>query len=281
MPIGAYLRSCLSAVETGFLQLNIFQTGIQNESIIRNEQRSTRLFLALFSISIVIIGLYYSVKQYRQIIQIRSPSIIEYSDLSKKVSLQCPCKNAAVKYEEFIQMKPFYHQLCQSDFVSDGFIDRLYSLYEQNLSRSIPTDVHRIAVFQFQTLRTLCQLAQKTINDSLETFLQNGFVQTHAVAEETLENQIASMRTDFINVKSKTFLRTLKFVQNVTAQSLFMTGASVTSVKPRTQFRMGFFENLPYPGIKYTFQDQSSCTCSSSTANSCMGLATLNSNAVS
>ncbi|CAF1136632.1 unnamed protein product [Adineta steineri] len=281
MPISTYLRSSLAAVETGFLRLNMFQTGIQDESIIRNERRSTRLFLALLSISIVIIGLYYSLRQHRQTISIRSPSITKYYSLSKEVSLQCPCTNAAVKYKEFVEMKPFYQELCRSDFVSNGFIDRLYNLYEQNLNTSIPTDVHRIAVFQFQTLRTLCQLARKTVDDSLETFLQNGFIQTHAVTEEILESQITSMRTDFINVKSKTFLRTLKSIQNVTAQSLFMTGASVTSVKPRTQFRMGFFENVPYPGIKYTFKDESSCTCSSSTANSCMGLATLNNNAVS
>ncbi|CAF1136560.1 unnamed protein product [Adineta steineri] len=280
MPISIYLQSCLAAVETGFLKLNMFQTGIQDESIIRNERRSTRLFLALLSISVVIIGFYYSIIQFRQTIQIRSPSIIEYSNLPKEVSLQCPCTNAAVKYEEFVNMTPFYHELCQSDFVSDQFIDRLYSLYEQTLNTSISTDAHRIAVFQFETLRTLCQLANKTINDSLETFLQNGFVQTHVVAQETLENQIKSLRTDFINVKSKTFLRTLKSIQNVTAQSLFMTGASVTSVKPRTQFRIGFFENLPYPGINYTFKDGSSCTCSSSTANNCMGLATLNNNTV-
>ncbi|CAF1340782.1 unnamed protein product [Adineta steineri] len=280
MPISTYLRPRIAAVETGVVELNLFRTGIQDDAIVRNERRSTRLFLALLSISIVILGLYYSVIGYRKTIIIPSPSISKYSNLSKEVSLQCPCKNASVKYEEFVHMKPFYHELCKSDFVSDRYIRRLYSLYEQTVDSSIPTDVHRIAVFQFQTLRTLCQLAQKTTDDSLKTFLQNGFVQTHTVAEELFENQIASLITDFISSTSKTFMRTLKFIQDVTAQSLFMTGASVTSVKPRTQSRMGFFENLPYPGIKYTFKDGSSCTCSSSTANTCMGLATLNNNAI-
>ncbi|CAF4399354.1 unnamed protein product, partial [Adineta steineri] len=71
------------------------------------------------------------------------------------------------------------------------------------------------------------------------------------------------------------FLRTLHFIQDTTAQSLFMTGASITSVRPVTQYR--FLKDngiVPYPGINYTFTDESSCVCSSSTATTCMGLAT-------
>ncbi|CAF0800094.1 unnamed protein product [Adineta steineri] len=280
MSIITYLLSRLAVVETGLLHLNLFQTGIQDESIIRNERRSTKLFLALLSISLVIIGLYYSIIWYRQTIIIPSPSIIEYSSSSKKVLLQCPCKNAAVKYETFVQMKPLYHELCRSNFVSDRYIHRLYSLYEQNLNTSISTDVHRIAVFQFQTLRTLCELTEKITSDSLEKFLKNEFVQTQIMAEELFENQIASLITDFISSTTKTFMRTLKFIQDVTAQSLFTTGASVTSVIPRSRLPTNLDEILPYSGIKYTFKDGSSCTCSSSTANNCMGLATLNNDTV-
>ncbi|CAF1154090.1 unnamed protein product [Adineta steineri] len=276
MPITTYLLSRLAVVETAFRHLNMFETGIQDESVIRDERRSTKLFLALLSISLVIIGLYYSVIRYRQTISIPSPSIIEYSSSSEKVLLQCSCKNAAVKYDEFVEIKPSYHELCDSDFVSDRYIDRLYSLYEQNLDRSISTDIHRIAVFQFQTLRTLCQLAKKITNDSLAKFLKNEFIQTQVMAKELFENQMASLITDYINRTSKTFVRTLKFIQDVTAQSLFMTGASVTSVIPRAYFEELPLDTFPYPGIKYTFEDESSCTCSSSTANNCMGLATLN-----
>ncbi|CAF1143652.1 unnamed protein product [Adineta steineri] len=280
MPISIYLQSRLAAAETGVLHLNLFQTGIQDESIIRNERRSTRLFLALLSISIVIIGLYYSFIRYRETIIISSPSISKYSNSPKKVLLQCPCTNAAIKYEDFVEMKPFYHELCKSDFVSDEYIHQLYTLYEQKLNISIPTDVHRIAVFQFQTLRALCELTQKITSDSLAKFVKNEFVQTQVMGEELFQNQIDSLITDFINGTSKTFMRTLKFIQDVTAQSLFMTGASVTSVRPRSRLLTNLDEILPYSGIKYTFKDGTSCTCSSSTANNCMGLATLNNDTV-
>jgi hypothetical protein len=165
--------------------------------------------------------------------------------------------------------------LCQSNFISNEFLDQLFILYEQTWNNSISTDFHRIAVFQFQTLRTLCQLTQKTVENSLKTFLQKEFVQSQLVSEEFLQIQIASLFADFIDSAPKTFLKTLTFIQDITAQSLLMTGASLTSVLPRNQFLLlDDGESVPYPGMNYIFADGSSCTCSSSTANSCMGLTT-------
>ena len=59
-----------------------------------------------------------------------------------------------------------------------------------------------------------------------------------------------------------------------------MTGASITSVLPRQKLVNDVNDILPYDGITYTFADGSSCTCSSSTSNSCMGLTTFQNNIV-
>ena len=271
MSIIVHLCSLLTFIKTHLLQLNLFESGIQDGSIIRNERRSTHLYLFMFIISLFIIGLYYSVIPYAHTTIIPSPSFDKYSTLPKEVSLQCPCTKIAVKYDEFVKIEPVYHELCQSSFISDEYIHQLYILYEQTWNKSISTDFHRVAVFQFQTLRTLCQLTQKTIEDHLQTFLQTEFVQTQMISHEELQSQIVSFIADFIDSTPKTFLRTLKFIQNITAQSLFMTGASLTSVLPRRQYLFSSRESVPYIGMIYTFVNGSSCTCSSSTANNCMG----------
>ncbi len=275
MSITVYFCSLLTVIKTHLLELNCFQSGIQDECIIRNERRSTRLYLFIFLLSLFNIGLYYSFIPYTQTILIPFPTFMKYSTLSKEVSLQCPCTKIAVKYDEFVEMKPDYHELCQSDFISDEYIHQLYILYEQIWNRSISTDFHRIATFQFQTLRTLCQLTQKTVKDNLQTFLQKEFVQTQMISTGELEIQIASLIADFIDSTPKTFLRTLKFIQNITAQSLLMTGASLTSVLPRVQYSLVRGVNFPYSGMIYTSANGSSCTCSSSTATNCMVLSTL------
>jgi hypothetical protein len=182
-----------------------------------------------------------------------------------------------VRYEQFVQIKPFYHEFCKSDFISDEYIKQLFILYEQSWNNSIPTDFRRIAVFQFQTLRSLCQLTNETIENKLKTFLQTEFVQPQLISKELLQSQIGSLLTDFVDMTTNTFLRTLKFIQDTTAQNLFMTGASLTSILPRPQH---YGTSMPYSGMNYTLSDGSSCTCSSSTATSCMGLATFNNDIV-
>jgi hypothetical protein len=77
------------------------------------------------------------------------------------------------------------------------------------------------------------------------------------------------------------FLRTLHFAQNTTAQSLLMTGASLTSVLPNNQYEassQGYL--MAFIGMVYTFLDGSTCTCSSSTATTCMGTATFQNDTV-
>ncbi|CAF3563711.1 unnamed protein product, partial [Rotaria sp. Silwood2] len=67
-------------------------------------------------------------------------------------------------------MKPIYHQICSSDFVSSAwisfllgsqFIDYvLYSNYRVNFGT------------QFRLLNTFCESVQETIDDALRGFLQ-------------------------------------------------------------------------------------------------------------
>ncbi|CAF1251650.1 unnamed protein product [Adineta steineri] len=257
------------------LHLNLFNTGSQNETIIQNERRSTRFYLIFLITSMVFFIIYYRVIFYTNTTVIEHPSLAEYSKYIKETLLQCPCSNIAVKYEVFAEIQPDYHELCHSDFISDKWINHLFSLYEHSWNKSDRNDFRRIAVFQFQTLRSLCQVAQETVSKQLQSFKATHFIQSHLVLPEVFRVQIGSFINEFIKGTPKAFLRTLHFIQDTTAQSLFMTGASITSVRPVTQYRFlidgGF---VPYPGINYTFTDESSCVCSSSTATTCMGLAT-------
>jgi len=282
MPIREYLRRIFDFLKSKLLQLNLFYTGVPNETILQNERRSTRLYLVLLITSMAIIITYYSIISYTKIIVIESPSLTEYSNIIEETSLQCPCSNIAVKYELFATIEPNYHELCESDFISDEWINHLFRLYEHSWNKSISTDFRRIAVFQFQTLRSFCQLVKDTINNDLQSFNYTDFVESHVVFPKNFQAQIDSFIKEFIDGTSKTFLRILHCLQDTTAQSLFMTGASITSVRPVTQFRLTLDQGIvPYPGINYTFKDGSSCVCSSSTATPCMGLATFDNNIVS
>jgi hypothetical protein len=230
----------------------------------------------------VITTFYYTIVPHTETIHIESPSFAKYSSLVHQSSLQCPCSKIAVAYEQFIQIEPFYHELCQSDFITDDWINYLFSLYEQSWNNSISSDFRRIAVFQFQTIRSLCQLAKDTNKNNVQSFLQKEFIQSQLILSELFQIQINSFIVEFIDSTAKVFSKTLYFVQNTTAQSLLMTGASLTSVLPYNQ--LGSInlkgEKLPFVGMVYTFSNGYTCTCSSSTATTCMGTATFQNDTV-
>ena len=124
-------------------------------------------------------------------------------------TLQCPCSKIAVSYEQFIQIEPFYHELCQSDFISNDWINHLFSLYEQSWNNSISSDFRRIAVFQFQTIRSLCQLAKETKKNELQSFQKKEFIQSQLVLPELFRVQINSFIAEFINSTPEMFFENI------------------------------------------------------------------------
>jgi hypothetical protein len=283
MPMNATarLRTLVVFIKTYLSQLNLFYTGAQDEQTIRNERRSTRLYLLLFIFSIVILTFYYIIIPDPDTIITGSPPFRKYLTLVHHSSLECPCSKISVEYDQFTQIEPFYHELCQSDFISNDWINHLSTLYEQSWNNSIPSDFRRIALFQFQTIRSLCHLANETIENDLESFKKKVFIQSQLVSSEQFQMQINSFIAEFVNSTPKMFLRTLQFVQNTTAQSLLMTGGPMTSVTPRKNFFSGFeLASFPFTEIEYTFSDGFTCTCSSSNSTSCMGSATFQNDVV-
>jgi hypothetical protein len=283
MPVNILARLCwiIAFLKNYLVQLNLFYSGVEDEQTIKNERRSTRLYLVLLIVSMIISTFYYTIVPYTEIVLKESPSLNEYLTLVHHSSLQCPCSKVGIAYEKFIEIEPFYLEICQSNFISDDWMNHLLSLYEQSRIDSTPTDFRRIAVFQFQTIRSLCQLAKDINKNNIQSFLKKEFIQSQLILPELFQVQIHSFVTEFINSISKTFLRTLHFVQNITAQSLLMTGAPVTSVQPYQQAYTSHLEtNFPFTETVYTFLDDTTCTCSSSTATTCLGIATFQNEAV-
>ncbi|CAF4149719.1 unnamed protein product, partial [Adineta steineri] len=165
------------------------------------------------------------------------------------------------------------HELCQSDLVSDKWINYLFTLYEQNRMNSNPSDFRRTGAFQFQTLSSLCQLAKNSVESNRQSFQSTEFIQIELISEQSFHATINSFIKDFIDMTPKTFIRTLRLIQDITAQNLFMTAASVTSIVPAVDGDL-FSPSTFYVGINYTSSDGFTCGCSGSTATTCMILTT-------
>ena len=266
------MNNTIALVKTELSELNLFKTGSEHVNVVEGERRATRIYLSLLFVSIIILTFYYSIIPFDETITIPSPAWAEYSKLAQQWSLDCPCTKISIKYREFVDVAPVYHELCRSDFISDQWMEKMSLHYDRSWNDSVISDWRRIALFQFQTLRLLCQLSEENVVDGLQLFQDNNYVQSKLATADVFNTQMDSLLNEFIASSSATFGRILQFVQNVSAQSLIMAGGPMTSVIPNNQLGLAFDQaNIPFPGNNYTFSDGTSCTCTGATATTCVG----------
>ena len=97
----------------------------------------------------------------------------------------------SIPYRMFIMMEPLYHQICSSDFVSSIWINFLSERHAQFATLHLEYQINLSTIFI--VLRTLCESAQQTVNEALQTFLQAVFVSSEVVSEQIFESQIHSL----------------------------------------------------------------------------------------
>lgn len=128
-------------------------------------------------------------------ITVPNPSLNTYNDLQNLYSnsLRCPCSTMTIPYQNFISMSPTLHQVCSSDFVDDRWI----SILELSTTFWISIDWRNLAYTQFQLLSNLCQLANKTVNDSVSRFLLQSFVTSTTLTKTDFDTQLNATLNQF------------------------------------------------------------------------------------
>ena len=123
-----------------------------NEYELRNENISTRIFLILWIISIVII-IYTAQVSVTNTIDVKEPSFQQFQLLSSRYSetLHCPWDNVAIPHRISL----------------NNWIDHLRSAADQYFS----SDFSYTGAYIFQTLASFCQLTNETISNALQTFI--------------------------------------------------------------------------------------------------------------
>ena len=109
------------------MELNVFQSisPSTDPKIIHRRRYLTRIYVILLFTALFILILHTAVRQETVSVIIRSPSLSQYQQLFSEypLTLQCPCRHTAMKYQTFItQFEPEYHQICSSIFVSTEWI---------------------------------------------------------------------------------------------------------------------------------------------------------------
>ncbi|CAF4012681.1 unnamed protein product, partial [Adineta steineri] len=213
-----------------------------NESDLRNERISTRLFIIALVSSITILIGYNLLIDITKVSVVNSPDLTQYLDLYSKYpqTLTCPCSNITIKYEEFLEIDYTLHQLCSSAFVTNDWI--AYLAQNRILSIEYADGFLELGTYMFQALKTFCESSNKTISDSLSQFYVNEYTSLTVISKQLFESQSQILMAQFISSTNNTFLSFLQTLRDTTqantpmsavqsAYGIYFEGTDATAIE--------------------------------------------------
>lgn len=207
------------------IELNLF-TSIppsEDENIRRQERFITRIYLILLFISVIIITLFTSITPETIYFTIQSPSLKDFIQLYDQypLTLNCPCSKAAIDKLFISTIEPQYHEVCLSEFILSDWINLQF--IQSSSIKLYTTDIRYQLQFHFQLLSTLCQMANQTIEYSLQSFYQQKFVTSQVLSPQAFQIQINLIIENFKRTVPESFQRTLNLIKTNFEINQFIT----------------------------------------------------------
>lgn len=111
VPFSTRIRNIITNLN--IFPLQSFGTIIDRDRAKRLGRWTTRLYIILFSSSMIIFALYALIRPEIVADTIRNPSINDYQQFLQRSSseIDCPCSIISVPYESFLRLEPSFHQV--------------------------------------------------------------------------------------------------------------------------------------------------------------------------
>ena len=210
------IKTGLQFIKRTLLELNLYKSipSAQDERILRQQRGSTRVYLFLLLTSLAVLTLFTSIRVQPGSVSIKTPSLSKFFQLYDQYSLtlSCPCSQPTVRYDRIISyLKPTYHQICSSKFISPEWIDVQFI---KSPDQTIYThDIRSQSQIHFQLLATLCYTAAQTVEDNLHSFYHTEFVTDQVLGRKSFQVQTDLIVEQFKRVLPESFQRALELIK--------------------------------------------------------------------
>ena len=174
------------------LDLNLFTSGSNDTEILQEERWSTRLYLILMLVSLLVLVSYTALGARIVNETVENPSHTVFEKLQQTYSrtLKCPCSQISIEYQAFFQLKPIFHQICSSAFITDNWILAAYQIRKPYFWA---VDARNFLSAHAQILRMLCVHSQLILDDVWKSKLSAPLVTSDALPLELLEQQVGNL----------------------------------------------------------------------------------------
>jgi len=204
--------------------LNLFPSAppSTNQDELRNQRISTRLFIFLLILSMIILLLYTSLIRVTKIVNVEKPSFSKYTELDSLHSqtLICPCSKISINYDNLFDIEYTLHQVCSSIFVDPSWIYYLNTLYDVKL---FIDDFRLTSRFTFQALKTLCDMSNRTISDELDRFYSNQYISATVVRQQLFESETTALIDQLRSSMTNNFLLSLSMIRETTQANVLFS----------------------------------------------------------
>ena len=191
---------------------NVFDTNSTDQSIIRIQRWSTRLYFFMLSLAMLILIIYTSLHVSTQEFRIENPSLSSYFYLYRRYpNIECPCTQISSSYRTFLRISSTFNPICSSELISDAWIAFLFD-HQQTTSR-YAADFRATASQQFQVLRQVCQLSIKAVENGLETLYRRELISGYLLSKNFFEAELQADITAFERITMEDFWREFTFVR--------------------------------------------------------------------
>ena len=163
----------------------------ENEHKHRSNIIATRIYLVLLTFILTIVSCSLWLTLVRTTITIHYPSKDQFEALP--ITAECPCSYLSFTYGTFLALQANFHRICSSDFVTDRWVQTLFSNFSE--SHFYKSDIRATGSAHFQALASLCHLSAKSVSDSLTSFYSTSFVSSKVLYQDYLRSTTeASMK---------------------------------------------------------------------------------------
>ncbi|CAF1470536.1 unnamed protein product, partial [Adineta steineri] len=201
------IRKLIKLLSTTLIELNIFSTrdfGSNTDQITakRYGRWATRLYIILFLSCLIILIFYTTIRSHNLTKTFDQPSFIRYTHLKEIYGskLKCSCSKITSAYDKFLEIKPEFHSVCSSEFISEQWRIGIANGLVSNLSIYSQKDYRRFISAHIQYLQGLCRLSQQSVNNAVDESLTSLLVTIELISEQNfykhLNNSIEQSKSN-------------------------------------------------------------------------------------
>ena len=248
------------------IEINLFEHVPNSDQ--KSQQYGTRIYI-LFLIVCLIVFLFYTIISTETITQtIFNPSQSTYTQIFEslssdtRVSLRCPCSSISIRYQELISpVNILMHEVCSSQLLDNEWLSFLETVgYLQYLHEIPLEDMRDYGASFFSNLRSLCFIANTTLQDHLSRFYNEELISSYVLRQNEFESQIQQLVLEFRRILSTDAVRIIDLILAVWHGNQYVSGYFTNwkyELRPDYRSRLN-----PIPSKPVIHADNCSCAAS-------------------